>query len=198
MLWWQRQNLAPEAWIGAPGLKEENQNAASFNFFNTNFLFPTTMKKQLFSLALLLSLSASFAGSSFAADHRNRDGREQRKDFGKGQRSDELAKELGLNAKQKAKVEKIFQDRQQQMQALRSRSGSADRSQSMSEAKRIQESSDKQLKSVLSKKQYAQFEAKRQDRQRQMSQQSNRRDSNGRDDGRRHDDRRSQGARGRS
>ncbi|QNH62717.1 hypothetical protein [Hymenobacter sediminicola] len=148
------------------------------------------MKKQLFSLALLLSLSASFSGTSFAADLGKRDGREQRKDFGKGQRSDELAKELGLNAKQKAKVEKIFQEQQQQMQALRSRSGSADRSQSMSEVKRIHDNSDKKLKDVLSKKQYAQFEAKRQERQRQMSQQGNRRDDDQRGNGRRDDDRR--------
>ena len=147
------------------------------------------MKKQLFSLALLLSLGASFAGTSFAADLGKRDGREQRKDHGKGQRSDDLAQELGLNAKQKAKVEKIFQEQQQQMQALRSRSGSADRSQSMSEFKRIHNNSDKKLKDVLSKKQYAQFEAKRQERQRQMSQ---------RDNGRRDDDRRNMSGRSRS
>ena len=141
------------------------------------------MKKQLFSLALLLSLSASFAAASFAADLGKHDGREQRNDFGKGQRSAELAKELGLNARQKAKVEKIFQEQQQQMQALRSRS--ADRSQSMSEFKRIHDNSDKKLKDVLSKKQYAQFEAKHQERQRQMSQQGNRRDDDQRGNGRR-------------
>jgi hypothetical protein len=64
------------------------------------------------------------------------------------------------------------------MQALRSRSGSADRSQAVAERKRIQESTDKKLKDVLSKKQYAQFEAKRQERQRQMADRHNDRRGN--------------------
>ncbi|GAB3226667.1 hypothetical protein GCM10027346_09170 [Hymenobacter seoulensis] len=140
------------------------------------------MKKQLFSLALVLGLAAPFATSSIAADLRPASGHERQghdKDRRRGEqsaqdrqhRSDELAKELGLSSKQKSKVEKIFQDQQQQMQALRSNSGSTsmDRSQKMAQAKRIRESTDKKLKDVLSKKQYAQFEAKRQDRMRQMS-----------------------------
>ncbi|MBG8555997.1 hypothetical protein [Hymenobacter guriensis] len=148
------------------------------------------MKKQLFSLALLLSLGTSFAGSALAADHKPANGREQRQDDHKGKgrkhddkdrkdgpraeqsrqrRADEMAKELGLNAKQKAKVDQIFQEQQQQMQALRGRSGQ-DRSQRMSEAKRIHEATDKKLKSALSKKQYAQLAAKRQERQRQRQQ----------------------------
>ncbi|GAB3289799.1 hypothetical protein [Hymenobacter tenuis] len=148
------------------------------------------MKKQLFSLALVLGLAAPFATSSIAADLRpatgherqgldEAQGRDHDKDRRRGEqsaqdrqhRSDELAKELGLSSKQKSKVEKIFQDQQQQMQALRSNSGSTsmDRSQKMAQAKRIRESTDKKLKDVLSKKQYAQFEAKRQDRMRQMS-----------------------------
>lgn len=141
------------------------------------------MKKQLFRFALLLSLGTSFAGSSFAATTAA-SGQEQRQDrdpaTGKGDkkdqrgaqhqqhRLDQLAKDLNLSSKDKAKVEKIFQEQQQQMQALRSRSGS-DRSQAMAERQRIQESTDKKLKDVLSKKQYAQYEAKRQDRQRQMA-----------------------------
>ncbi|MCR5889401.1 hypothetical protein LRS06_16820 [Hymenobacter sp. J193] len=148
------------------------------------------MKKQLFSLALLLSLGTSFAGSTLAADHNPANGREQRQDdhknkgrqhddkYRKGglraeqsrqRRADEMAKELGLNAKQKVKVDQIFQEQQQQMASLRGRSGQ-DRGQRMSEAKRIHEATDKRLKSALSKKQYAQFTAKRQERQRQMQQ----------------------------
>ncbi|GGG34835.1 hypothetical protein [Hymenobacter glacieicola] len=137
------------------------------------------MKKQLFSLALLLGLSASFADTSFAADGRPAQGREQRQDRDQGRRgqnsaqdrqrrTDKLAKELDLSSKQKSKVEKIFQEQQQQMQALRGRSGPQDRSQQQSEFKRIHESTDKKLKDVLSKKQYAQLEAKRQERLRQM------------------------------
>ncbi|MBC6991907.1 MULTISPECIES: hypothetical protein [Hymenobacter] len=147
------------------------------------------MKKQLFGLALLLSLSTSFAGNSFAAELRPLAGQEQHRDHDKNQdrskeRSDKLAKELDLSNKQKSKLEKIFQDQHQQMQALHSRSG-RDRSQTMAEAKRIHESTDKKLKDVLSKKQYAQFEAKRQDRMRQMSRpgQGSRRTDNHRDFG---------------
>ncbi|UOQ76460.1 hypothetical protein MUN84_18240 [Hymenobacter sp. 5516J-16] len=157
------------------------------------------MKKQLFSLALLLGLSASFAGASFAADDRPAQGREQRQDrdqdhrrgHGSAQdrqrRTDTLAQELDLSSKQKSKVEKIFQDQQQQMHALRGRTGSNDRSQLREEAKRIHESTDQKLKDVLSKKQYAQLEAKRQERTRQMGSRQNerrggtdRRDFNGR------------------
>ncbi|WP_460577978.1 hypothetical protein [Hymenobacter coalescens] len=148
------------------------------------------MKKQLFSLALILGLSVSFAGASFAADdhdgkraarrevrqggdHDRKD--QDRKDRGqrgaqkRQQRSEQLAKDLGLNSKQKAKVEQIFQEQHQQMQALRGRSGN-DRSQQLSDAKRIHQDTDKKLKSALTKKQYAQFEAKRQERRQQMSQ----------------------------
>ncbi|UOG73929.1 hypothetical protein MTX78_17625 [Hymenobacter tibetensis] len=150
------------------------------------------MKKQLFSLALLLSLGTSFAGSSFAAStavvgQEQRQDREhdKDKDHKRGQRGaqnkqrhlDQLAKDLDLSSKDKGKVEKIFQEQQQQMQALRSRSG-ADRSQAMAERKRIQESTNKKLKDVLSKKQYAQYEAKRQERQRQMADRQNDRRGN--------------------
>ncbi|WP_045687870.1 hypothetical protein [Hymenobacter sp. AT01-02] len=137
------------------------------------------MKKQLFSLAILLGLATSFAETTVAAQAPV-SGREQRQD-GRGKdhkqgkhgpqdqqrRTDQMAKELDLSSKQKSKVEKIFQEQQQQMQALRSRSGQ-DRSQHMAEAKRIHEAADKKLKDVLSKKQYAQLAAKRQERQRQM------------------------------
>lgn len=57
------------------------------------------------------------------------------------------------------------------MQALRGQSGPArsqDRSQHKAQAQSIRQSTDKKLKDVLSKKQYAQFEAKRQERMRQM------------------------------
>ncbi|WP_375435685.1 hypothetical protein [uncultured Hymenobacter sp.] len=159
------------------------------------------MKKQLFSFALILSLGASFANGSFAASTATI-GQEQRqdpdKDRLKGQRSaqnqqrhiDEITQELGLSSKQKSKVEKIFQEQQQQMQALRSRSGN-DRSQGMAEAKRIHESTNKKLKNVLSKKQYAQFEAKRQERQRQMADRQGDRRDNERSNDRRDSGRRS-------
>ncbi|MCA8831356.1 hypothetical protein [Hymenobacter pini] len=141
------------------------------------------MKKHLLSLALLLGLIASASETSFAAaasfgqeqrqdDHRDKDGRRgrqnQRQDGQRRQqRLDQMAKDLDLSSKQKSKVEKIFLEQQQQMQALRSRSGQ-DRSQQRDEFKRIHEGTDKKLKDVLSKKQYAQLEAKRQERMRQF------------------------------
>ncbi|AHJ98788.1 hypothetical protein Hsw_3193 [Hymenobacter swuensis DY53] len=107
-------------------------------------------------------------------------GQEQRqddhdKDHRKGQRAahdpqkrlDAMAKELDLSSKQKDKVARIFQEQQQQIQALRGQSG-PDRSQHKAQAQSIRQSTDKKLKDVLSKKQYAQFEAKRQERMRQM------------------------------
>lgn len=152
------------------------------------------MKKHLFSLALLLGLSSSIVGTSFAAELRRdderprRQGREQRQDGRhqdrynrRGQlsaqdrqrRTDKLAQELDLSKKQKSKVEKIFQEQQQQLQALRSRPGQ-DRSQQRSEFQRIRQNTDKQLKDALSKKQYAQLETKRQERQRQLDGRPNR------------------------
>ncbi|MET4106540.1 hypothetical protein [Hymenobacter sp. UYP22] len=160
------------------------------------------MKKQLLSLALLLGLIASAAEPSLAAsasfgqeqrqdDRHHKDGRQGRKGprqdgQRRQQRLDAMAKELDLSSKQKSKVEKIFREQQQQM-ALRGQSGQ-DRSQQRDEFKRIHESTDKKLKDVLSKKQYAQFEAKRQERMRQMQSRqgdqrrggSERRDFNGR------------------
>ncbi|RTQ45396.1 hypothetical protein EJV47_24970 [Hymenobacter gummosus] len=149
------------------------------------------MKKQLFSLALILGLGASFAADSFAADFgkdKDKDRRELRQDDGRGrkdqahkrdgrdqaqrqqQRLDRMAKELDLSKKQQEKVAKIFQEQQQQMQSLRGRQQGADRSQRLAQAKQIHERTDKQLKDVLSKKQYAQLEAKRQERLKQMEQ----------------------------
>lgn len=140
------------------------------------------MKKHLLSFALFLGLVAAAAEPSLAA--RALSGQEQRqddhdKDHRKGQRAahdpqkrlDAMAKELDLSSKQKDKVARIFQEQQQQMQALRGQSGpdrSQDRSQHKAQAQSIRQSTDKKLKDVLSKKQYAQFEAKRQERLRQM------------------------------
>ncbi|MCC3160826.1 hypothetical protein LJ737_26550 [Hymenobacter sp. 15J16-1T3B] len=145
------------------------------------------MKKQLFSLALILGLAGSFAGSTFATDFQAQDRRELRqdgrKDGDKGhkkgrkddaqrrqQRLDRMAKELDLSKKQQEKVAKIFQEQQLQMQALRGRAQGTDRSQLRGEAQRIHQDTSKKLQDVLSKKQYAQLEAKRQERLKQMQQ----------------------------
>lgn len=135
------------------------------------------MKKHLLSFALFLGLAAA-AEPSFAA--RALSGQEQRQDdhanhHHKGQRAahdpqkrlDAMAKELDLSKKQKDKVARIFQEQQQQLQALRAQSG-PDRSQHKAQAQSIRQSTDKKLQDVLSKKQYAQLEAKRQERLRQM------------------------------
>ncbi|TGE08284.1 hypothetical protein [Hymenobacter fodinae] len=140
------------------------------------------MKKQLFSLALLLSLGTSIVATAAPvlpgqdhdrdkisrSDHQDRRGGKDRQQD-RQRRQDELARDLDLNAKQKSKLEKIFQDQHQQMQALRSRKG-IDRSKMMSEAQDIRKSTDKKLKSALTKAQYAKLEAKRQERHRDMGQ----------------------------
>ncbi|RSK35501.1 hypothetical protein [Hymenobacter metallilatus] len=143
------------------------------------------MKKQFLSFALLLGLLVSVSETTVAApavsgqeQHQDkrlyqagRQGRSQRPDGQQGprrqQRLDAMAKEMNLSSKQKSKVEKIYQEQQQQMQALRGQSGQ-DRTQQRDEFKRIHEGTDKKLKDVLSKKQYAQLEAKRQERMRQL------------------------------
>lgn len=136
------------------------------------------MKKHLLSFALFLGLVAAAAEPTFAA--RALSGQEQRQDDHathrrQGQRAahdpqkrlDAMAKELDLSKKQKDKVARIFQEQQQQMQALRGQSG-PDRSQHKAQAQSIRQSTDKKLQDVLSKKQYAQFETKRQERMRQL------------------------------
>ncbi|QJX47900.1 hypothetical protein HMJ29_13485 [Hymenobacter taeanensis] len=146
------------------------------------------MKKQLFSLALLLSLGTSFIASAAPVlpgqDHdktsRHHQGCRADNTQDRQRRQDEMARDLGLNAKQKDKLAKIFQDRHQQMQALHNRKD-LDRSKMMSEAKDIRKKTDKQLKSTLTKAQYAKLEAKRQERQHNMSQRNGRQDHNRRD-----------------
>jgi Spy/CpxP family protein refolding chaperone len=140
------------------------------------------MKKQLFSLALILSLGTSFVASAAPvvpgqdhdkisrSDHGRRGSKGNAQD--RQRRQDELARDLDLNAKQKGKLEKIFQDQHQQMQALRNRKG-LDRSKMMSEAQDIRKNTDKKLKSALTKAQYAKLEAKRQERHRDMGQRNN-------------------------
>ncbi|SNC66787.1 hypothetical protein SAMN06265337_1729 [Hymenobacter gelipurpurascens] len=150
------------------------------------------MKKQLFSLALLLSLGTSLVASAAplagqVQDHdrisRSDHDRQGRKDGqGRQRRQEEMARDLGLSTKQKDKLEKIFQDQHKQMQALHNRQG-LDRDKKMSEAKSIRKSTDKKLKSALSKDQYAKLEAKRQERHRDMGQRNGRQENNRRDFG---------------
>lgn len=149
------------------------------------------MKKQLFSLALLLSLGTSIVASAAPAaapdhdrisrsDHDRKDGKDRQQN--RQRRQDEMARDLGLSAKQQDKLEKIFQDQHKQMEALHNRQG-LDRDKQMSEAKSIRKNTDKKLKSALSKDQYAKLEAKRQERHRAMGQRNGRPDGNRRDFG---------------
>jgi protein CpxP len=149
------------------------------------------MKKQLFSLALLLSLGTSVVASAAPvadqgrdkisrSDHDRRGGKDKQQD--RQRRQEQMARDLGLNAKQKDKLEKIYQDQHKQMQALRNRKD-LDRTKMMSEAKDIRKSTDKKLKSALSKDQYAKLEAKRQERQQHMGQRKGWQDNNRRDFG---------------
>jgi protein CpxP len=139
------------------------------------------MKKQLFTFALLLSLGTSVVASAAPvatqdhdrisrSDHDRRGNEQDRQ-----RRQDELARDLDLNAKQKSKLEKIFQDQHKQMEALHNRQG-LDRDKKISEAKSIRKSTDKKLKSALTKTQYAKLEAKRQERQHDMGRRNDRQD----------------------
>lgn len=180
-----RESRAGGAAVRHRACKEAGKDAASETpTSETNLPNPlSVMKKQLFSLALILGLASSFAADTFAADVKEKDRREVRqdgrKDHKKGhqdaaqrqqQRLDRMTKELDLSKKQQEKVAKIFQDQQQQMQQLRGRQQGTDRSKQMAEFKQIHERTDKQLKDVLSKKQYAQLEAQRQERLKQLQQ----------------------------
>ena len=82
-----------------------------------------------------------------------------------GQHGGELLKDLDLSDKQQAKVDVIFKNQQQQMDALRSSAG-GDREKAMSNRRRIESQTDAKLKTVLTSEQYAKYQAKKQEQPR--------------------------------
>ena len=82
-----------------------------------------------------------------------------------GPMSAEQLKDLNLSDDQKERVEAIFKNQRQEMEDLRSSSGT-DHEKSMSSMRHLENQVDAQLKAVLSIEQYAKYQAKKKDRPR--------------------------------
>jgi Spy/CpxP family protein refolding chaperone len=123
------------------------------------------MKK---TLALLAALSFATAGTSFAQTaptatakvkaHGGKGGHGP-KDPAKmaDRKAGKMAKELGLNADQEAKVEQLLLARQQESQALKTKYA-ADKNAGRAEMKASHEKYQAQLKGILTPEQYAKFD----------------------------------------
>ncbi|MDO7847547.1 hypothetical protein Q5H92_14350 [Hymenobacter sp. M29] len=124
------------------------------------------MKK---TLMLLAALAFTTAGTSFAQTAPATTTTKVKMHGGKGghgpkdpakmadHKAGKMAKELGLNADQEAKVEQLFLARQQENQALKAKYG-ADRNAARTEMKASHEKYEAQLKSILTPDQYAKFD----------------------------------------
>jgi Spy/CpxP family protein refolding chaperone len=121
------------------------------------------MKK---TLALLAALAFATAGTSFAQTtpataaqaHKGKGGHGP-KDPAKmaDHKAGKMAKELGLNADQEAKVEQLLLARQQETQALKTKYA-ADKNAGRAEMKASHEKYQAQLKAILTPEQYAKFD----------------------------------------
>jgi Spy/CpxP family protein refolding chaperone len=116
------------------------------------------MKK---TLALLAALALTTAGTTFAQTtaptttqaHKGKGGHHQNP----GQKADKMAKELGLNADQKAKLEQLMQTRKQESAALKAKYG-ADKKAGKADMKAAHDRYEAQLKTILTPEQYAKFD----------------------------------------
>lgn len=152
------------------------------------------MKKTLFALAALaLTTTAASAQTTTApatatpgatvttgtdANQNARHGRLMGQDGHHGHKSPaqqadrhaaKMAKELGLTADQKAKVEGIFLAQNQEMTALKAKyAGNADRQAMRPEAKALHDKYDDQLKAALGADAYARYDKMRDDRHDKM------------------------------
>jgi Spy/CpxP family protein refolding chaperone len=119
------------------------------------------MKK---TLALLAALALTTAGTSFAqttpaATTQAHHGKGGHKDPAKkaDQKASKMAKELGLNADQEAKVEQLMLARQQETAALKAKYGT-DKTAGRADMKAAREKYNAQLKAILTPEQYAKFD----------------------------------------
>ena len=131
------------------------------------------MKKTLF---LLAAMALTTAGTSFAqttpVKTTGSDANETARHYAKGHhgpkdpakmadhRAGKMAKELGLNADQEARVEKLMLTRQQESTALKAKYG-ADRKAGRADMKAAHDRYEAQLKAILTPEQYAKFQAKK-------------------------------------
>lgn len=123
------------------------------------------MKK---TLALLAALAFATAGTSFAQTAPTADAK-VKTHGGKGghgpkdpakmadHKAGKMAKELGLNADQEAKVEQLLLARQQESAALKAKYA-ADNTAGRAEMKASHEKYQAQLKTILTPEQYAKFD----------------------------------------
>jgi Spy/CpxP family protein refolding chaperone len=123
------------------------------------------MKK---TLILLAALAFTSAGTSFAQtaapaatqatkmkakQNKPKKSPQQKADHGAAK----MAKELGLNADQEARIEKILLARQQELKPLKEKYGQ-DRKAGQSEMKAVKDRYKAQIKEVLTAEQYAKYE----------------------------------------
>jgi protein CpxP len=128
------------------------------------------MKKSLF---LLAALAFATAGTSFAqtaaVKATGTDAKQTAHHYGKGQKgpkdpakmadhkAGKMAKELGLNADQEAKVESLLLARQQESTALKTKYA-ADKKAGHAEMKAAHDRYETQLKAILTPEQYAKMD----------------------------------------
>ncbi|MET4073675.1 hypothetical protein [Hymenobacter sp. UYCo722] len=135
------------------------------------------MKKTLF---LLAALAFATAGTSFAqtapVKATGTDARQTARHYQKGpkdpakmadHRAGKMAKELGLNADQEAKVERLMLDRQQETTALKAKYAT-NRKAGRTEMKAAHDRFEAQFKTILTPDQYAKYQAKKEEHRDKM------------------------------
>lgn len=119
------------------------------------------MKKTFLLLAALAFATAgtSFAQTAPAASMVKQDRKHAPKDPAKmaDRKAGKMAKELGLNTDQEAKIEQLMLARNQEMMALKTKYGT-DRKAGFTEMKAARERYDTQMKAILTPEQYAKLD----------------------------------------
>ena len=125
------------------------------------------MKKTLFLLAALAFATAGTSFAQTAVKATGTDAKQTARHYQKGpkdpakmadHRAGKLAKELGLNADQEAKVESLMLARQQESAALKAKYGT-DRKAGRTEMKAAHDRYEAQLKTILTPEQFAKAKA---------------------------------------
>ena len=124
------------------------------------------MKKTLFLLAALAFATAGTSFAQTAVKATGTDAKQTARHYQKGpkdpakmadHRAGKMAKELGLNADQEAKVESLMQARQQESAALKAKYGT-DRKAGRTEMKAAYDRYEAQLKTILTPEQFAKMD----------------------------------------
>ncbi|GAB3867835.1 hypothetical protein GCM10028824_11100 [Hymenobacter segetis] len=127
------------------------------------------MKKNLLLLAALAFATAGTSFAQTAVKTTGTDANQTARHYAKGKqgpkdpakmadhKAGKMAKELGLNADQEAKVEQLMLARQQEMTALKTKYGT-DRNAGRTEMKAAHDRYEAQLKTILTPEQYAKMD----------------------------------------